>query len=266
MEQSEIKVGVPVIYWSVIEDSQRHYPTKTAIRSECWTLGSGTVVCKVVGITGGVDINHLHAITPGSLLAAKLSGLKEISQEEIDTATKDFFSEIFSERGMLVTFPADKAAKSNMETPEKKVAFTNGPWRAVLYVPSERATWPHKGADGFLISESQTNTSNSITIHSTLENMTDVFGSCMGGHLAEVLITHDGLEQAKVNARLIALAPELYDTLSKIESISSTENKGVAGATWGDTNYDSESVAYGYNLAMEVIQKYASATLSKATL
>lgn len=32
-----------------------------------------------------------------------------------------------------------------------------------------------------------------------------------------------------------------------------TDERGVAGCTYGDTDYDSKSVAYGYNLALNQI-------------
>lgn len=92
-----------------------------------------------------------------------------------------------------------------------QLGHTKGPWRAVLYIPSKRATWPSKGEDDFLICESQTHSGPLIEIHSTIRNMKDVFGSCMGGHLAEIKPTHDGLAQAKRNAKAIAGIPLMID-------------------------------------------------------
>lgn len=92
MQKSEIKVGTPVIYWGVIkENGQRFDPLKTVIRSESWELGHGQTVCKIAGKSGGVCIKHLDTITAGSLMAARLIGLKEVSDEDIKDATKSFF-------------------------------------------------------------------------------------------------------------------------------------------------------------------------------
>jgi len=93
MKASEIKVGTPVIYWGVIKDDGRRFdPLKTVIASEPWKLGHGEEVCKVAGKSGGVSLRHLDQITAGSLMAAKLSGLKEISDEDIAEATRDYFT------------------------------------------------------------------------------------------------------------------------------------------------------------------------------
>ena len=93
MNAIEVKVGMPVIYWGVIKDNgQRFDPLKTVITSEPWKLGHGEDVCKVAGKSGGVSLRHLDPITAGSLMAAKLSGLKEVSDEDIAEATRDFFA------------------------------------------------------------------------------------------------------------------------------------------------------------------------------
>ncbi len=92
MEKSEIKIGTPVIYWGIIlENGKRLNPLKTVINSDSWELGHGQTVCKIVGKSGGVCIKHLDPVTAGSLMAAKLNGLKEVSDEDIKNATKDFF-------------------------------------------------------------------------------------------------------------------------------------------------------------------------------
>lgn len=94
MTADKIEIGLPVIYWSVInqETGKKELPLKTMIRSEVWKLGSGTEVCKVVGVTGGVSIDHLDPVTPGSLLAAMVQGCKEIAVEDIEQSTKDYFA------------------------------------------------------------------------------------------------------------------------------------------------------------------------------
>ena len=94
MKNSEIKVGTPVIYWGIVkQNGERFNPLKTVIASEPWELGHGEVVCKIVGKSGGVAISNLDAITAGSLMAAKFSGLTEISEEDIKLATEKFFKD-----------------------------------------------------------------------------------------------------------------------------------------------------------------------------
>lgn len=94
MQKSEIKIGTPVIYWGIIkENGERFNPLKTEIVSEPWELGHGETVCKVVGKSGGVAISHLDTITTGSLMAAQMQGLKEVSNEDILAATKKFFTD-----------------------------------------------------------------------------------------------------------------------------------------------------------------------------
>ena len=73
----------------------------------------------------------------------------------------------------------------------------------MLYVPAEYATWPTTDATGFLVAGSQTVPEPTIEIHSAPGNTEDVFGSCMGGHLAKIPVVPnggEGLEQAKANA------------------------------------------------------------------
>lgn len=94
MQKSEIKVGTPVIYWGIVkQNGERFNPLKTVIASEPWELGHGEVVCKVVGKSVGVAISHLDTITAGSLMAAKIQGLTEISDEDIKLATEKFFKD-----------------------------------------------------------------------------------------------------------------------------------------------------------------------------
>ncbi len=46
MKLEEIKIGIPVIYWSVIkENGERFGPKETVITSDAWQLGHGEVVC-----------------------------------------------------------------------------------------------------------------------------------------------------------------------------------------------------------------------------
>lgn len=93
MTKKEVVIGTMAIYWEVIsEDGSRSGPEKTVILSEPWEA-SGQTICKILGKVGGVSIKHLDTITPGSLMAAKLSGLNDISNEELAEATKKFFAD-----------------------------------------------------------------------------------------------------------------------------------------------------------------------------
>lgn len=99
---------------------------------------------------------------------------------------------------------------------------TPGPWRAVLYDSKEKAGyWPRPGEDGFLFTG--TNYDTQITIHSTTENMDNVMGSGMGGHLADISPVYGvaGVEQAKANARLMAAAPDMLEALECAEKFIS---------------------------------------------
>ena len=60
MKPSEIKTGIPVIYWGIIDyNGQKSSPIKTVITSDPWQLGHGDYVCKIAGISGGVLLSHL---------------------------------------------------------------------------------------------------------------------------------------------------------------------------------------------------------------
>lgn len=94
MKKELIKVGMPVIYWKVIkDDGQRFDPIKTEIASEVWELGHGEEVCKVKGVSGGISIKHLDEITPGSLMAAKMQGLKGVCDNDMKEHTEKFFKD-----------------------------------------------------------------------------------------------------------------------------------------------------------------------------
>lgn len=63
MKKEEIIIGTKVIYWAVIKaDGSKHDPFETEISSEPWEMGSGHTVCKVLGKSGGVSIEHLEAM------------------------------------------------------------------------------------------------------------------------------------------------------------------------------------------------------------
>jgi hypothetical protein len=105
---------------------------------------------------------------------------------------------------------------------------TPGPWRVLEVIPSDRAMWTkaHEGHDAI---ESQTDRAPSIGIRSTTRHMQDVYGSCEGGHLAELPIAYDGREQALANAHLIAAAPELLEVATEaIACIASYRHGGGA--------------------------------------
>ena len=99
MKKNEIKVGTPVICWSVKENGETFDPIKTTITSEPLEI-DGQIVCKIDGKPDEVPIGHLDPITAGSLLAAQLKGLKEISEDEVQDATRNFFES----RGVNIKF------------------------------------------------------------------------------------------------------------------------------------------------------------------
>jgi hypothetical protein len=93
MRKEDIIIGTPVIYWGIIKDNgERYDPKKTVIISEPWKLGHGQLVCKIKGISGGVDLEHLEPITPGSLTAAKLAGCKGITDRTIARAAEQMLA------------------------------------------------------------------------------------------------------------------------------------------------------------------------------
>lgn len=56
-------VGTKVRYYPVRPPTPGIQPVETATRSEAWTLGDGTPVVLVVGVTGGVHLDHLEVLT-----------------------------------------------------------------------------------------------------------------------------------------------------------------------------------------------------------
>lgn len=59
---ADCPIGTPVEYCAVLGgDSGTRYepPLVTRTRSEAWTLGDGTVIVKIEGLTGGVALSHL---------------------------------------------------------------------------------------------------------------------------------------------------------------------------------------------------------------
>lgn len=74
---------------------------------------------------------------------------------------------------------------------------------------------------------------------------------------------HNDKELTEANARLISAAPDLLEALDTITNIG--EHTGREGCTYGDTQYDSLSVSYGYNLALEHLKEIAIKAIKKAT-
>lgn len=71
MEANDIKVGQRVVYYNIIkEDGTKIDPKIVYIDSEPWEVG-GQMVCKIVGIRGGVSIKHLQLLPE-----SKWTGLK----------------------------------------------------------------------------------------------------------------------------------------------------------------------------------------------
>lgn len=69
--------------------------------------------------------------------------------------------------------------------------------------------------------------------------------------------------ESLANAKLIAAAPNMLDALESIANMN--EGKGQEGCTYGDTNFDSLSAAYGYNTALDQIKKMIESAIKKAT-
>lgn len=93
MRKEQIIIGTPVIYWSVIqEDGKRFFPKLSEVVSEVWQLGCGIDVCKIKGVSGGVSIDHLDTVSMGSLMAAKLQGLEDVTNEMLVETTKNYFN------------------------------------------------------------------------------------------------------------------------------------------------------------------------------
>ena len=93
--------------------------------------------------------------------------------------------------------------------------WTPGPWRISEIIPYCKSAMWVKAKEGHDAIESQTSAERLINIHSTTKHMNNVYGSCEGGHIAELLMTYgeEGRQQALFNARLMAAAPDLYDAL-----------------------------------------------------
>ena len=72
-----------------------------------------------------------------------------------------------------------------------------------------------------------------------------------------------GYDEGKYDALLIAHAPELLQKLRSILFMS--EERGVAGCTYGDTDMSSTDVVYGYNLALENVKEGIEELLKRAT-
>ena len=101
MNREQIKIGQPVIYWAVIDESgKRSDPMRTFITSEVWELGHGEAVCNVHNVSGCVAITHLDRVSPGSLMAARMSGLVEVTDADFKAETEKFFSD----RGVKIDF------------------------------------------------------------------------------------------------------------------------------------------------------------------
>lgn len=100
-------------------------------------------------------------------------------------------------------------------------------------------------------------------------DLADYKQCCVGSEssgkvIAHILIFGDTiLEEDKANTKLIAAAPEMLKALQCISSF--VYDKSVKGCTYGDTNYDSESAVYGYNMCLDNLQEIANNAIKKAT-
>ena len=60
MKVEDLKIGTPVIYWSVIyDDGEKDFPIQTVVTSESWKVGD-ELVCRIDGISGAVALSHLE--------------------------------------------------------------------------------------------------------------------------------------------------------------------------------------------------------------
>lgn len=55
-------VGTAVRYWPIYPPIDGVPPVDTATRSEAWSLGDGSVVVLVLGVTGGVCLSHVEVL------------------------------------------------------------------------------------------------------------------------------------------------------------------------------------------------------------
>lgn len=82
-------------------------------------------------------------------------------------------------------------------------------------------------------------------------------------HSLAVIETTSDPDVASATALLISKAPEMLEKLRQILNLS--ENTGRAGCTYGDTEYSSLDVVYGYNLALEHVKKGIEQLIKEAT-
>lgn len=55
-------VGTAVRYWPIYPPIEGVPPRDTTTRSEAWTLGDGSVVVLVEGVSGGVHLSHVEVL------------------------------------------------------------------------------------------------------------------------------------------------------------------------------------------------------------
>jgi len=70
-------------------------------------------------------------------------------------------------------------------------------------------------------------------------------------------------EEQKANAVLFTKAPEILQALQRI--FYASEERGVQGCTYGDTDMSSTDVAFGYNLALEHLKHGLEELMNQAT-
>ena len=64
---AEYPVGTAVRYWPIYPPIESVPPVDTTTRSEAWTIGDGTVVVCVDGMSGGVALSHIGVLAPQPL-------------------------------------------------------------------------------------------------------------------------------------------------------------------------------------------------------
>ena len=60
-------VGTRVRYWPIYPPIGSVHHTDTVTRSEAWTIGDGSVVVCIDGMSGGVALSHIEVLAPHPL-------------------------------------------------------------------------------------------------------------------------------------------------------------------------------------------------------
>lgn len=93
MDNNYVKLGQAIICWlHITADSRRTQPVMTFVTEAPKQNENNEWGCEVNG-HGWLPFSQVDPISPGSLLAAKLGGMTEISNEDINRETRKFFED-----------------------------------------------------------------------------------------------------------------------------------------------------------------------------